>query len=371
MGDNVKVMGIPQLLQFNTLLILAALFIGIIGSQALSSNLNLNNILITLFILGLALGLLVISADFFIKGAKGLARRGGIPEVVIGLTIVSIGTSLPEILVTCTAALDASSNPEIADFAIGGILGSVLVQITLVLGIVALYSGIEIRPSWLKRDGLIMMVSLLALTAFILDDYTISRIEGFFLAFSYLGYIFWLLYNRKVIEKEEENQIIDSRGISWTGTAYFVMVIIGLSLAVFAAHHLVEYASKIAYSLNVPHAIIGTTVSGLGTSLPELTIALMAVKQSQGVAIGTLIGSNITDPLLSIGSAAMISPLTITPGGTDLIVNLIIPYAIFGTAVALLLMRTSYVFKRWEGMILISLYVIFLALCEYFRRYGF
>ena len=112
-------------------------------------------------------------------------------------------------------------------------------------------------------------------------------------------------------------------------------------------------------------------MSGLGTSLPELTIALMAVKQSQGVAIGTLIGSNITDPLLSIGSAAMISPLTITPGGTDLIVNLIVPYAIFGTAVALLLMRTSYVFKRWEGMILISLYVIFLALCEYFRRYGF
>ena len=203
MGDNEKVMGIPQLLQFNTLLILAALFIGIIGSQALSSNLNLNNIIITLFILALALGLLVISADFFIKGAKGLARRGGIPEVVIGLTIVSIGTSLPEILVTCTAALDSSTNPEIADFAIGGILGSVLAQITLVLGIVALYNGIEIRPSWLKRDGLIMMVSLLALTLFILTNYTVSRFEGFLLTVSYLVYIFWLLYNRNIIKIEE------------------------------------------------------------------------------------------------------------------------------------------------------------------------
>ena len=149
------------------------------------------------------------------------------------------------------------------------------------------------------------------------------------------------------------------------------MVIIGLSLAVFAAHHLVEYASSIAYSLNVPHAIIGSTVSGVGTSLPELTIALMAVKKSQGVAIGTLIGSNITDPLLSIGLAAMISPLSITPEGTELIVSLIIPYTLFGTAVALLLMRTSYIFKRGEGMILITLYFIFLVLCEYFRRVGF
>jgi len=365
-------MGIPQLLQFNTLLILAALFIGIIGSQALSSNFGSNNFIMTLFILSLALGLLVISADFFIKGAKGLARRGGIPEVVIGLTIVSIGTSLPEILVTCTAALDSSNNPEIADFAIGGIFGSILVQITLILGIVALYRGIEIRPSWLKRDGLIMMMSLLAFTLFLLTDYTISRLEGLILVSSYIFYITWLLYNRNVIEKDEKvEQDLDLKGISWTGAAYFVMIIIGLSLAVFAAHHLIEYASDIAYRLNVPHAVIGTTVSGLGTSLPELTIALMAVRQSQGVAIGTLIGSNITDPLLSIGSAAIISPLTITSGGVDMFIWLIIPYTIFSTAIALVLMRTSYVFKRWEGILLISLYFVFLALCEYFRRFGF
>jgi cation:H+ antiporter len=97
----------------------------------------------------------------------------------------------------------------------------------------------------------------------------------------------------------------------------------------------------------------------------------MAVRQSQGVAIGTLIGSNITDPLLSIGSAAIISPLTITSGGVDMFIWLIIPYTIFSTAIALVLMRTSYVFKRWEGILLISLYFVFLALCEYFRRFGF
>lgn len=372
MGEGQKEMGIPQLLQFNTLLILAALFIGIIGSQALSSNYGSNSFPITLFILALALSLLVVSADFFIEGAKGLARRGGIPEVVIGLTIVSIGTSLPEILVTSTAAMDSSKNPEIADFAIGGILGSILVQITLILGIVSLSRGLEIRPSWLRRDGQVMMLSLLLLSLFLLTDYSLSRLEGVFLSFSYFFYITWLLYNRKVIQKEEdEGREHELKGISWTGTAYFVMILIGLSLAVFAAHHLVEYASDIAYKLNVPHSVIGTTVSGLGTSLPELTIALMAARKSQGVAIGTLIGSNITDPLLSIGSAAMVSPLTITPEGVNMIIYFILPSTVICTLAALLLMRTSFKFKRWEGMVLITFYLIFLALCEYLRRTGF
>lgn len=373
MAQGNKVMGIPQLLQFNTLLILGALFLGIIGSQLLSRNLGGNSIPITVFILLLALGLLVVSADFFIEGAKGLARRGGIPEVVIGLTIVSIGTSLPEILVTSTAALDVENNPEVADFAIGGILGSVLVQITLILGFVAVSKGLNIRPSWLKRDGQIMMLSLLLLAFFLITNNEITRLEGFILTALYVSYVSWLLINRKEIQEEESNSAekIDLKALSWTGAAYFVMVFIGLSLAVFAAHYLVESASDIAYEMNVPHSLIGTVVSGLGTSLPELTIALMAANRSQGVAIGTLIGSNITDPLLSIGSASMIHPLTLTDAGSEMILILILPATILCTAVALFMMRTSYEFRRWEGAVLIILYLLFLAACEYFRRFGF
>ena len=373
MAQGNKVMGIPQLLQFNTLLILGALFLGIIGSQLLSSNLGGNSIPITVVILLLALGLLVVSADFFIEGAKGLARRGGIPEVVIGLTIVSIGTSLPEILVTSTAALDVENNPEVADFAIGGILGSVLVQITLILGFVAVSKGLNIRPSWLKRDGQIMMLSLLFLAFILITNHEITRLEGFILTARYVSYVSWLLINRKEIQEEESNSAekIDLKALSWTGAAYFVMVFIGLSLAVFAAHYLVESASDIAYEMNVPHSLIGTVVSGLGTSLPELTIALMAANRSQGVAIGTLIGSNITDPLLSIGSASMIHPLALTDSGSEMILILILPATILCTAVALFMMRTAYEFRRWEGAVLIILYLLFLAACEYFRRFGF
>ena len=374
MAREVKLMGIPQLLQFNTLLILATLFLAIVGSQLMSANLGGNNIIYSIIILLLALGLLVVSADFFIEGAKGLARRGGIPEVVIGLTIVSIGTSLPEILVTSTSALNVESKPEVADFAIGGILGSVLVQITLILGFVALVKGLKIRPSWLNRDGLIMMLSLLLMTFFLISDEGITRIEGIILSSLYVFYISWLLYNRKEImdqESGEEAESIELKSLSWSGAAYFVMVLIGLALAVFAAHHLVVNASDLAYEMNIPHSIIGTVVSGLGTSLPELTIAFMAAKRSQGVAIGTLIGSNITDPLLSIGVAATVHPLYLTEAGSDMIMLLILPATIISTVVALLLMRTSYEFRKWEGITLIMLYFIFLAVCEYFRRVGF
>ncbi len=374
MAQEVKLMGIPQLLQFNTLLILATLFLAIVGSQIMSSNLGGNNIIYSVIILLLALGLLVVSADFFIEGAKGLARRGGIPEVVIGLTIVSIGTSLPEILVTSTSALNVESNPEVADFAIGGILGSVLVQITLILGFVALVKGLKIRPSWLNRDGLIMMLSLLLMTFFLITDEGITRIEGIILSSLYVFYIGWLLYNRKEIMDQEssgEAESIELKSLSWSGAAYFVMVLTGLALAVFAAHHLVVNASDLAYEMNIPHSIIGTVVSGLGTSLPELTIAFMAAKRSQGVAIGTLIGSNITDPLLSIGVASTVHPLYLTEAGSDMIMLVILPASIISTVVALLLMRTSYEFRKWEGITLIMLYFIFLAVCEYFRRVGF
>jgi len=374
MAQEGKLMGIPQLLQFNTLIILATLFLAIVGSQILSTNLGGNNIIYSIIILLLALGLLVVSADFFIEGAKGLARRGGIPEVVIGLTIVSIGTSLPEILVTSTSALNVNENKEVADFAIGGILGSVLVQITLILGFVALVKGLKIRPSWLNRDGLIMMLSLLLMTFFLISDEGITRLEGFILSSLYVAYISWLLYNRKEIMDEEssgEAESIELKSLSWSGAAYFVMVLIGLALAVFAAHHLVVNASDLAYEMEIPHSIIGTVVSGLGTSLPELTIAFMAAKRSQGVAIGTLIGSNITDPLLSIGVASMVHPLYLTDAGSNMIMLVILPASIISTAVALLLMRTSYEFRKWEGMTLIVLYLIFLAVCEYFRRTGF
>ena len=370
MGSDEKVMGIPQLIHFQTLVTTAALFLGIVAVRVLERSAGIDSLLLTAVIACLALGLLIFSADFFIEGAKGLARRGGLPEVVIGLTIVSIGTSLPEILVTTTAALDVASSPQVADFAIGSILGSVFVQITLIMGIVVVKNGLKIRESWLKRDGLIMLLAVLLLTFFLLTGYVLERWEAGILVSLYIIYIGWLLKHRKVIqlEEEENRDEVEVRGSSWSTAAYIIMVIGGLAFAVFAAHHLVEYASMIALELNVPQAIVGTTVSGIGTSLPELTIAIMASKRSQGVAIGTLIGSNITDPLLSIGLAGLISPLAISPVGFDFIVYILMPFTVLGCGIALLMMRTSYEFKKWEGYTMILIYIVFLITLEAYNR---
>jgi cation:H+ antiporter len=114
----------------------------------------------------------------------------------------------------------------------------------------------------------------------------------------------------------------------------------------------------------VPHSVVGTTVSGIGTSLPELTIALMAAKRSKGVAIGTLIGSNITDPLLSIGIASMIHPLSISTEDNGLTMEIIAPATVLGVLLALIFMRRSYRFERWEGACLALFYLVFLVVLQ-------
>jgi cation:H+ antiporter len=365
MAEDNKVMGIPELIHYNTLAVTGSLFIGIIAFKFGGEKVGWDNLAITLLVLALALALLVTSADFFIKGAKGLAQRAEIPEVVIGLTVVSIGTSLPEIVLTSISAMDSVKEPGLANFAISGIFGSILVQITLILGVVVLFRGMKIRPSWLKRDGLIMLFSLLLLSFFIYTGRELNRIEGLILVLLYVAYVYWLLLNRKEIKADEmkdKSLEVETSGTNWTTAAYIIMIILGLSFAVFAAQYLVEVADKLSESMNLPHSTIGSTISGLWTSLPELTIALMAARKSEGVAIGTLIGSNITDPLLSIGIAALISPLAITPSEAPELLHFIIPTTIIGSTLAIFMMWTQYEFKRWEGLVLVLFYVAFLSI---------
>jgi cation:H+ antiporter len=371
MGEGSKQQGIGALLQWNALLISFALFLTLALLSTITAKNNWTNFGILIVLIVIALALLITSADFFVEGAKGLARRAGMAEVVIGLTIVSIGTSLPEILVTATSAVGAAEDPALMDLAIGNIYGSILVQITLVLGIVVVFKPLDIRPAWLRRDGLLMLISILLLTGLLWEGGGLSRIEGAILCLIYVLYLIWVLSDTEKIrddELEADEDIKSSTEFSWSGTAYMVMVIIGLVMAVYSANQLVEYAATMAYKLNVPHAIVGSTVTGLGTSLPELTVAMVAVRKSQGVAIGTLIGSNITDPLLSIGIAAMIAPISLTEESYDLTMHLIIPLAILGVTLCLAMMWTGFRFSRLEGGILIAFYLMFLILLELQRQ---
>ena len=165
-------------------------------------------------------------------------------------------------------------------------------------------------------------------------------------------------------EEVEDAGTYEVRGSNWSSAAYLIMIFFGLGFAVYAANILVEQAYDLAIRLEVPHSVVGTTVSGIGTSLPELTIALMAAKRSKGVAIGTLIGSNITDPLLSIGIASMIHPLSISDSDGGLTMGIIAPATVLGVLLALFFMRRTYRFERWEGTCLVLFYAIFLVVLQ-------
>lgn len=368
--------GVAQLLALRSpsdksLVMIIGLFILMLVIQSFKDSIGELTIILTVLIVSTAL--LILSADFFVVGAKCIARQFGIAEVIIGLTIVSIGTSLPEIMVTGTAAVKANSATAtiqdldtLSDLAIGNIYGSVLVQITLILGIVVLYKPLEVRPSWLGRDGLLMVFSVLLFTLLLLTGGGLSRIEGAFLSIFYLIYISYLVLNRNKI-RAEEGELVDNirGGLSWSKAAATIMIIVGLSMAIYASNNLINSVLRLGSSLNLDEgkigAIMGTSVSAVGTSLPELTVALLCARKSQGVAIGALIGSNITDPLLSVGIAAMIHPLTISSGAMMVTKAIIMPMTILGVITCTLLMWTDFKFNRLEGIMMIIYYLIFLT----------
>ena len=373
---NSKVRGILSLFMWNQVLIIASLFLAMMGLQTITAGQNsIPGMAVTGFLLLLAIGLLITSADFFVEGAKGLARRVGIAEIIIGLTIVSLGTSLPEILISTQAAWEAHLNPCVqgaadcaTDFALGNIYGSVLVQITLILGIVVIIKPMEVKPDWIKRDGTMMFAAVVLLSMLILIDGDLNRVEGALLCLLYVFYITYLVQHRDEIRTEEFEMIEDIRTetgfeMNWTGATYFVMLIIGLGLAMFASARVVESAANIAVQLGVPSAVVGTTLAAVGTSVPELAVAVLAARKSTGVAVGTLIGSNITDPLLSVGLAALVNPITVY--NTELFYQLIFPATLFCTALALVFMWTDFKFNRQEGGILIGCYVVFISLLYY------
>tara|TARA_B100000131_G_C18122063_1_gene613277 strand:- start:1202 stop:2389 length:1188 start_codon:yes stop_codon:yes gene_type:complete len=368
--------GVAQLLALrapsdNSLIMIVSLFILMLIIQSFKDSIGELTIILTMLIISTAL--LILSADFFVVGAKCIARQFGIAEVIIGLTIVSIGTSLPEIMVTGTAAMKANSATAtvqdldtLSDLAIGNIYGSVLVQITMILGIVVLYKPLDVRPSWLGRDGLLMVFSVLLFTLLLLTGGGLNRIEGAFLSLFYICYLLYLILNRNKI-RAEEGELVDNirGGLSWSKTAASIMIIVGLSMAIYASNNLINAVLNLGSSLNLDEgkmgAIMGTSVSAVGTSLPELTVALLCARKSQGVAIGALIGSNITDPLLSVGIAAMIHPLAISSGALMVTKAIIMPMTILGVITCTLLMWTDFKFNRTEGIMMIIYYLIFLT----------
>lgn len=246
---------------------------------------------IILLVLGFIL--LLKGADWFVDGASNIASRFGIPQLIIGLTIVAMGTSLPEAFVSITAALKSN-----AAITIGNVVGSNILNVGIILGVTALIRSLHIQNSTIKYEMPFMMLVTLVLILQGIDN-TISRFDGIVLWLFFLGYLCYIF-------KMSKNQMEETE-IKKTNPLFIPL---GLICLMVGSNLAVDAATNIAISLGVSQRFIGLTIVALGTSLPELVTSVTAARKGNAdIAIGNIIGSNIFNILFVVGSSALITPV--------------------------------------------------------------
>ena len=265
---------------------------------------------VNILLIALGFALLVKGADFLVDGASGVAKRFHIPEIIIGLTIVSIGTSMPELFVSITSANDGYS-----DRAIGNVIGSNLCNLLLILGISA-----AINPIIFKKETKLIEIPICIGTSIVFlilanIGNSISRIDAIILIALFIAFICYTIMMAKKGEdfdeiSEEEKQRSAEEGKKRKIIVNIIYIIVGIIALKIGGDLVVEHSEKIAKMFNVSDKIIGLTIVAIGTSLPELvTSVTAALKKNSDIAIGNIIGSNIFNMLLIIGAAAAISPM--------------------------------------------------------------
>lgn len=265
---------------------------------------------VNILLIALGFALLVKGADFLVDGASGVAKRFHIPEIIIGLTIVSIGTSMPELFVSITSAIDGYS-----DMAIGNVIGSNLCNLLLILGISA-----AINPIIFKKETKLIEIPICIGTSIVFlilanIGNSISRIDAIILIALFIAFICYTIMMAKKGEdfdeiSEEEKQRSAEKGKKRKIIVNIIYIIVGIIALKIGGDLVVEHSEKIAKMFNVSDKIIGLTIVAIGTSLPELvTSVTAALKKNSDIAIGNIIGSNIFNMLLIIGAAAAISPM--------------------------------------------------------------
>lgn len=264
------------------------------------------------FIAGVPLGVQIVflilgflflmkGADWFVDGASALATRLGIPQIVIGLTIVAFGTSAPEAAVSITAGVQGSP-----DLAISNILGSNILNILLILGIASIITPLAIKKNTFRYE--IPYVAVITIILFVMgligDD--ISRIDGIILLVLMCAFMVYLVFVAKS-EKPSEDEAPAKKMAVWK---MIIFILVGGAGIIFGSQITVSSATEIAKFFGMSERLIGLTIVAFGTSLPELiTSVIAAIKKNDDIAIGNVVGSNIFNILFILGLTAVISPI--------------------------------------------------------------
>ncbi len=260
-------------------------------------------LLLQFVLLAVGFLMLVKGADVFVDGAAGIADKFGIPQLVIGLTIVAMGTSAPEAAVSITAALKGN-----ADITIGNIVGSNILNILIILGITSVIVAVSVQKSTVRYEIPFMLVITVMLAIFGYTSGHITFWEGiiFWIAFTiYLAYLFIMAMNNKEEVEETKKRPV------WM---LILFVVIGIVLVVWGSDVTVDAATRIARAAGLSQRFIGLTIVALGTSLPELVTSVSAARKGKAdIAIGNIVGSNIFNILFVVGTTALITPVVFKP----------------------------------------------------------
>ena len=298
--------------------------------------------------------LLFWGADLLVDGSKNLSLKLGIRPLIVGLTVVAFGTSAPELLVSLVSA--AKGSPEMA---VGNIIGSNIVNIALILGIVSILKPVYVRKESLKTDFPVMLIVGILLFIFSIDG-TLSRLDGVLLLLSFIAYIIFCIYTSK--DKDSEDQVPPKKSKLF----YSSITIIGSINIILGANLLVQGGIFWARAFNVSEVFIGLTLFAIGTSLPELATSTVAIlKEESDISLGNIIGSNIQNISLILAAVACISPLSI-PGiflKADLPIMLSYSFLLF----LILLVRKK--LERTSGLFLLVSYCFYVYYL-YYRNSG-
>ena len=261
------------------------------------------HMLIELVLLVVGFVMLIKGADIFVEGAAGIAAKFGIPQLVIGLTIVAMGTSAPEAAVSIAAAFKGT-----ADITIGNVVGSNIMNVLVILGITAAIVAVAVQRSTVRYEIPFVILVTVVLLLMGASDGKIGRIDGVILWALFIVYLIYLFLMAKNNKEEEEAQL---DAPVWK---LLLFVVIGAALIVIGADVSVDAASEIARVIGLSERFIGLTIVALGTSLPELCTSVVAARKGNAdLAIGNIVGSNIFNILFVVGTTALIIPVPFNP----------------------------------------------------------
>ncbi|MGL5348551.1 MAG: calcium/sodium antiporter [Peptostreptococcaceae bacterium] len=301
---------------------------------------------------------LIKGADIFVEGAASIARKFNVPAMIIGLTIVAMGTSAPEAAVSITSSL-AGQN----DMSVANVVGSNFFNILMVLGVSSIITKLPVEKNTIKKDApfLILVSATMLLFAF---DLTMTRVEGLVLLVLFAYFLFNTIKSAKSSSVESDTvageaaAAIETSSVEEVSMVKTVLVsLVGIVGIVLGGDMVVDSATSIATSFGMSANLVGLTIVAIGTSLPEFVTSIVAIKKGETeIAIGNVIGSNLFNILLVLGLATTINPISIS-----MLALIDVTFMVFITVILYLFMKKNNSLVKSQGFILVALYFVYMA----------